>query len=330
MRKVLFIIQRGDEKLPSSRIRVLNLLPEVQKEGLYTKVAIYPKSISEKVRLFTRLRQFDIIYLQKKLPAPLESWNLTRIANKFIFDFDDAIYCKDDTHQVLEDKSRYFKFKYLVQRVDIVVAGNRILSSYAAQFNKNVITIPSSVETRNIPTKNSERTPEDRFVIGWVGGKGNLHHLELLTPVFQRLSKEYKIQVNILSAAPIEIPSVEVKFIPWNLKTQEEEIACFDVGVMPLPNNKFTEGKCGYKVLQYMAASVPPVCSDVGINRDIVEDGTEGFVVSSVDMFYGAIKTLIEDRALRENMGIKARNKVENRFSVQVIGKRLADLLKHC
>lgn len=330
MKKVLFIVQRGDsDKLPSSRIRVLNLLPELQKYGIDTDVVNYPKSIIDRIRLLKRLGEFDIVYLQKKLPTPVEVQLLSKNSNKLIYDFDDAIYYRDDTHHDLESRSRYFKFKYLVEHVDLVVAGNRILSEYAGQFNKNVVVIPSSVETRGIPLKKVE-DHQDKFVIGWVGGQGNLHHLKILSTVFQRLSKEYPIQVNILSAATIEIPLVDVKFTPWRLETQDDEIARFDIGVMPLPKNRFTEGKCGYKVLQYMAAGVPPVCSDVGINRYIVEHEKEGFVVSSIDMFYDAIKTLIEDREIRENMGNNARKKIEEHFSVEIIGKTLANLLLHC
>lgn len=329
MKKILFIIQRGDiKKLASSRIRVVNLLPELQKNGIHTEVINYPRSIFNKIGLLKQLRQFDIIFLQKKLPTPVEVQLIRWNSNKLIYDFDDAIYYKDDNHQELESKSHFLKFKYLIQHVDMVITGNRILSDYTAQFNKNVVIIPSSVETRNIPLKNFGENHE-RFIIGWVGSQGNLHHLQRLSSVLQKLSREYPIQVNIVSSLPVEIPSVEVKFIPWRLETQEDEIAHFDVGVMPLPKNRYTEGKCGYKVLQYMAACVPPVCSDVGVNRDIVEHGNEGFVVPSIEMFYDALKILIEDKDLIKKIGINARKKVENHLSIPVVGKKLAEVLNH-
>ncbi len=324
MIKVLFIIQ--DEKLPSSRIRILNLLPELGKKGIFTDVIKYPKSSIEKIRLIKRCHQFDITYLQKKLLSPIDAALLRKYAKKLIFDFDDAIYYRHNDEETLVSRSRYLKFKYLVRKVDLVVAGNRILADYASRFNRNVVVMPSSVETRNIPLKDYQNQG-DKTIIGWVGGEVNLPHVGLLSPVLPKLSLDHSIQLRILSSKAIDVPSIEVQFIPWRIETQEREIALFDIGVMPLPNNKYTEGKCGYKALQYMAASVPPVCSDVGINRDIVEDGTEGFVVSSIDMFYSAIKTLIEDRTLRQNMGTKAHQKVEDHFSVQVIGKRLADFL---
>lgn len=167
----------------------------------------------------------------------------------------------------------------------------------------------------------------DRVVIGWIGSKGNLHHLKMLSSVFQRLSMNYKIQLNIISNDTISIPGLKTKYIPWLLETQEREIASLDIGIMPLPNNKWTEGKCGYKALQYMAAAVPPVCSDVWCNSEIIEDSKEGFVVSSYEGFYDALCKLIKNKELRMRMGNNARIKAEKYFSIQVIAKRLADFL---
>jgi glycosyltransferase involved in cell wall biosynthesis len=178
-----------------------------------------------------------------------------------------------------------------------------------------------------VPVKDYSAVNEDA-IIGWVGGKGNLHHLKMLSPVFKELSACHRIQVNILCDASLDIPSVRVKHVPWSLETQEREIALFDIGVMPLPDNMWTRGKCGYKALQYMAAAVPPVVSDVGSNREMMEQDREGFLVPSIDGFYDALKLLLNDKNTREEIGLNARNKAEKSFSVHVTGKMLADILK--
>ena len=325
VRRVLFLIQ--DEKMPSSRVRVLNLLPELEKEGIHGHVMTYPRKIGGKLRLMRKCMQFDITFLQKKLPSPLDVILMRRFSRKLVFDFDDAIYYRHDAQAVLESSTRHQKFKFLVKRVDLVIAGNRVLSDYSGQLNKNIVIVPSAVETRNIPVKDYSLTSE-KVVIGWVGGGVNLHHLKELSPVFQRLSKEYPVELRVLSDRAIDIPAVDVKFIPWRLDIQEREIALFDIGVMPLPLNRHSEGKCGYKALQYMAAAVPPVVSDVGVNSDIVGHGNEGLVAKTNDEFYEALKLLIENRSLRQEMGIKARRKVESLYSVKVVGKQLADVLK--
>ena len=323
--KILFLIQ--DDNMPSSRVRVLNLLPGLEREGIQADVITYPKGVSEKIKLIIQCKDFDAVYVQKKLLSPFDTTFLRRFAKRLIFDFDDAIYYKHDAEEVRESRTRNIKFKYLVHNMDLVITGNRILSDYAKQFNSNVVIIPSSVETRNIPIKDYE-SPHDRVIIGWVGGGINLIHLKLLMPVLQRLSQEYNIELRILSSKYFDIPLVKIKFIPWRIDIQKQEIALFDIGVMPLPHNKHSEGKCGYKALQYMAAAVPPVVSDVGCNRDILEHGKEGLLVSSIDGFYYAIKALIDDKDKRKEMGLNARKKVEKCFSVHVVGKMLADVLK--
>jgi len=323
--RVLFLYQ--DENLPSSRIRISNLLPELQKEGIHSCAVRYPRKISEKIMLFTKMKHVDVVYLQKKLLSPLEAILMRWFAKILVFDFDDAIYFRDDSHASFESKARQIKFSYLVKRADLIVAGNRILSEYAARINRSVAIIPSAIKTCDIPLKN-HGGPHEKIIIGWIGGKGNLHHLKMLSPIFQKLAHDHRIQLNIVCNDTIQIPGIEIHYIPWNLESEGTEVALFDIGVMPLPHNKWTEGKCGFKALQYMAAAVPPVVSDVGINRDIVENGKEGFVVASVDGFYEAIKTLIENKDLRREMGWNARKKAANLFSVEVTGKKLADVLK--
>ncbi|MBI5847779.1 MAG: glycosyltransferase family 4 protein [Nitrospirae bacterium] len=312
--------------MPSSRIRVLNLLPEIQKAGVCVEARAYPKSISDRMRLFRKLGRFNVVFLQKKLLSPFEVKLLRSCARKLIFDFDDAIYYRDDSHASFESMARLSKFKQITGAADLVIAGNRVLADYANKFNKNVVVLPSAVETRSIPVKDHSVRNRD-MVIGWIGGKGNLRHLAMLSETFQNLARSNNIRVRVICSDTIQIPGVQVDFVPWSLTTQEREIALFDIGVMPLPSNKWSEGKCGYKALQYMAAGVPPVVSDVGINREIVEHGKEGLVISTREGFYDALRSLIQSEKQRIEFGENARKKTEAYYSVEAIGRQLADLL---
>lgn len=313
--------------MPSSRIRTIDLLPEIGKEGISAAAEAYPRKLAQKIGLFRRLRSFDIVYLQKKLLTPLEAGLLRKYAARLVFDFDDAIYYRDDSHASYESRSRKSRFANIARISDFLVAGNSILADYGRQFNRNVEIIPSAVETRRIPVKDHDLR-NGTFVIGWIGGGGNLRHLATLSEVLRKLAQTYRFQVNIVSDRGMEIEGVRTKAIPWSLEGQAAEVARFDVGIMPLPGNKWTEGKCGYKALQYMAAGVPAVVSDVGVNRDIVTDGREGFVVSGETGFYDALAALITDINLRRNLGHNARRKAEQSFSVTVVGKKLAAVLK--
>ncbi|MGB9712435.1 MAG: glycosyltransferase family 4 protein [Dissulfurimicrobium sp.] len=310
--------------MPSSRVRVLNLLPELKKHGVTGDVIRYPKGLLEKLRLFKMCKGYDTVFLQKKLPSPAESYLLKRCSRRLVFDFDDAIYLRHDKNETLDSVSRQIKFKYAVKNADIVIAGNRILADAAREFNPCVKIIPSAVETRGIPQKDYNGR-NDKVVIGWVGGEINLTHLKLLSETFQRLSREIRMEIRILCSKGLEIPGVDVRFIPWRLETQDMEISYFDIGVMPLPKTRHSEGKCGYKALQYMAASVPPVVSDVGVNGEIVENGKEGLVVSEINGFYDALKSLAMNDKLRKELGLNARKKVERYYSIPVVAKALAD-----
>jgi len=323
-KKVLFIIQ--DVHMPSSRIRVLNLLPWLDRNGVDCSVVFFPRHMRQRWFLYGKLRHFDIVYLQKRLLSPVDSFLLRRCSRTLIFDFDDAIYFRHDSHPDPISRARYVKFKFLIRRCDYVVAGNRILAAYASQFNRRVTVIPSSVKTENIPLKN--HNPRERArVIGWIGTGRNLSHLKLIESALQRLAKRHPFELKVISDRPLFMEGVKVSFVPWRLATQEEEVASLDIGLMPLPSSRYAEGKCAYKALQYMAAQVPPVCSDVGINAEVIQDGKEGFVVKSTGDFYQALEVLITDGKLRKEMGERAREKVRQSYSEEVIGAQLAEFL---
>lgn len=324
MRTVLFICQ--DKELPSSRIRVRNLITEIKSYDIVSEVVEYPKTMSGKKMLMGRLKGFDIVYLQKKLLSLYEAYLFRRNSQKLVFDFDDAIYYRDDSHNSFFSISRHMKFRRIVTMANVVIAGNTVLADFASRFNINTVILPSAVETRGIPVKDYSCLSQET-IIGWVGGKGNLHHLMMIAPVLRRLGQAYSIRLHVVSNSAVSIDGVRIKHIPWSLDSQETEIALFDIGVMPLPDNKWTEGKCGYKAIQYMAAGVTPVCSDVGGNRDIVENGKEGFVVPTMEAFYEALETLIKNSELRREMGRNARRKAEEHFSIPVVALKLASIL---
>lgn len=321
----LFIIQ--DEQMPSSRVRVLNLAPELRQAGIGVEWIKHNHSLRDKLALLKRCQAFDVVVLQKALVAPLELLFLRAVARKLIYDFDDAVYCRHDMNGTLESRARRMKFNGVVRWADLVVAGNRTLAARARGKARRVVVVPSAVETRGVLTNAHDRDSAP-VIIGWVGGQVNLHHLEGLAPVLRTLSSELPIELRVLSSETVNLPGVNVRFVPWQLKSQEQEIARFDIGVMPLPANQHSEGKCGYKALQYMAAAVPPVVSDVGVNAEIVEHGRSGLVARTEGEFYEHLRSLALDRTLRQDLGNRARKRVEEHYSVELVGRQLADILK--
>jgi len=323
-KRILFLIQ--GVHLASSRVRVLNLLPELEKQGFEPDVVSYPKKKLARVRTFIGSRHYDIVVVQKKLFSSFNLFLLKVFGKKLVFDFDDAIYCSRDEFEREHHRRRYSRFENMVKKSDLVTAGNRFLADSVRPFNSHVMVIPSAVETRGVSVALHDRDNQT-VVIGWVGGHVNLRYLELLGPVLRRLSRDYDIELRILCDRSIDIPDVKTRHVLWSLDTQEDEIAAFDIGVMPLTNDPHTSGKCGYKALQYMASGVPAVVSDVGGNREIVQNKVEGLVVDEIEGFYDALKLLIEDPGLRKKMGGRARSKVEKFYSVEVVGKMLGRAL---
>lgn len=322
--KILFIIP--EQYRPSSRIRVYNLLDGLKRYGFDSEVARFPGGLLNKIRLFRQCKDYDAVYLQKRLLKPRDVFLLRRSAAYLIFDFDDAIYCDPEAAEIDETSNLHRKFKSIVSRADLIVAGNNILKKAASEFNQHVEIVPSAVFATDVPQK-SYLSQNKKVIIGWVGSSINLQHLELLSPVLKKLSEKHAIQLRIICDKSLDMDGVDVKFVPWSIETQDKEIASFDIGIMPLDNSLFTRGKCGYKALQYMAAAVPAVVSDVGVNSDIVQHGKLGCVAKNIEDFYQALDHLIVSPEERMKKGKASRLEVEEKYSIEAIGHLLATVL---
>jgi len=322
MSRVLFLIRAHD--VASSRVRVLNLLPELHAQCLQTRVVEHPDSWRGRLGLLPECRRADVVVIQKSLMSPLFLRLLRLASRRLVYDFDDAVY---HSSKNIHSRSRTRKFAATARQVDLVIAGNDLLAAAARQYNRNVVVLPSAVETRAVPTRDDSHNGE-RTIIGWVGGKDTLPHLRQAAAVLARLAAQYPVELRILSSEGIEMPGVNTRFIPWQLATQDAEIAQFDIGIMPLPDNPHTRGKCGYKALQYMAAAVVPVVSNVGTNAQVFKNEEEGFAIDNDEEMLQTLTTLIVDPELRRTMGLRARRRVERDYTVAVIGSRLAGILQ--
>ena len=323
--KILFIIP--EQYRPSSRIRVYNLLDGLKKYGIESEVAKFPRGLLNKIRLFRQCKDFDAVYLQKRLPKPRDVFLLRRSAAYLIFDFDDAIYCDHESTELDKTSNLHRKFKSIVSRADLIICGNNILKKAASEFNDNLEIIPSAVFVKDIPQK-SYTSQNKKVIIGWVGSNFNLQYLNLLSSVLKKLSERYDIQLRIICDKGLEMDGVDVQFVPWSIDIQDREIADFDIGIMPLDNSLHTSGKCGYKALQYMAAAVPAVVSDVGINSDIVQHGKLGCVAKDIEDFYQVLEQLIVSPEDRKNKGEASRLEVVEQYSIEAVSRLLAMVLR--
>jgi glycosyltransferase involved in cell wall biosynthesis len=194
-----------------------------------------------------------------------------------------------------------------------VLAGNRHLAEHARSRNPAVTLLPTCVDPDAVPART--HGPSDRPVVGWIGTPGNLAHLAAAAPALAALAHEASFVLRIVSSEPWDHPGVPVESVPWSARSEAEEIARFDVGIMPLRPTPDAEGKCGLKLLQYAAAGVPAVATPIGVNREIVRPGETGFLAEDDAGWEGALRRLLADAGLRGRLGRNARTDARERWS---------------
>jgi glycosyltransferase involved in cell wall biosynthesis len=209
---------------------------------------------------------------------------------------------------------------------DLVIAGNSFLQREAQRYQRRVVTLPSAVPVKHVPTKDHRLNRLD-LIVGWVGSAHTLPYLEGAADVLRTITREHPFKLHIVSDEALHIDGLDIENIPWSLHNQEQEIARFDIGIMPLPDNIWTRGKCAYKLLQYMASGVPFVASAVGMNVEVAADGTTGFAVRNHSDFALKLLRLLSDTELRHRLGTAGRARVVERYSIEEVGKQLAQHL---
>jgi len=224
------------------------------------------------------------------------------------------------------------RFDAMLPYYQLVVAGNSYLADHVRLHNKSVTVIPTPVDTRRF-SQRAAAPRNDRFTIGWVGaGEQHLEHLRLLLEPLLQVSAHHPISTRIIGM--IGSGSINALFSPYDalhyrptdfLPEEEliEEIKRFDVGVMPLTDNAWTRGKCGYKTLLYMACGVPSIASPVGVNRDIIDHGVNGFLATTAGEWATAIEFLITHPAECARIGEAGRKTIEQRFSQTMCEEQL-------
>ena len=348
------------ETMPSSRLRVYQYLPYLERWGidgtvipalsepwfsrLYYSSSKWIHLVQYSIEVFQNLRRFcqgrkqDILFIQKGiLCTNLRGFDrlIGRAHRRLIFDLDDSVYGKNPIEfnspllRMLQDSEQAAKIS---SRSRAVIAGNAYLKERALQYNRNVYVIPTPVDTNRFsPRKESPRPGGDEVVIGWIGIWGTVQWVRPLEKVFQELSRRYPIRIKFITrpdGGPFDWPQTRFEVVRWSYETEVQEMGDFDIGVMPLPDTEWSKGKCSLKLLQYMAMGLPSVSSRVGMNCEVVEDGVDGFLASDADEWIQKLSRLIEDSSLRARMGERAREKAVTRYSLEHTVPLLADVLR--
>lgn len=274
----------------------------------------------------------DILWIEKEalpwLPWMIERALLQRGA-PIVADYDDALF-----HQYDQNPSVMIRH-LLGRKIDdvmaasaVVTAGNEYLAERARQAGaRRVEMLPTVIDIHRypiVPRTHQAANPK----IGWIGTPSTwVEYMLKLMPLLLTLASDYAARVVAVGAGQNLDPHPLFDSLPWSEQTEVEQIQDMDIGIMPLTDTPWARGKCGYKLIQYMACGLPVVASPVGVNTEIVEHGVNGFLASSEAEWRLALETLLSDGELRRRMGAAGRQKVEEKYSVQVHGPRVAALL---
>lgn len=268
---------------------------------------------------------YDIVFVQKfLLPIPLLRL-FDALHRPIVFDFDDAIYLLSQ-----QPFTTVAGFEYTMKVSRAVIVTTDELRKVAQQFNSNVVRIPGPIDTeRYQPQELGLRRNSEEIVIGWIGGSSTISYVEILFDVFRRLTAKYPhLVISVVGSWPFKVEGVNLRVKQWSLDSEIEDLSRFDIGIMPMPDNDWTRGKGGYKLLQYMAMRIPCVASPVGINTEIIRDGVNGFTAQSLTDWYDKLSILIEDVELRQQMGREGRSISEQDYSIRANVPKLINLFR--
>jgi glycosyltransferase involved in cell wall biosynthesis len=273
----------------------------------------------------------DLIWLEYEalpwLPDFFENF-ISDNKTPLVVDYDDAIFHRYDAHKNSIVRWTFGKkISSIMRRADLVIAGNRYIQEYALAIGSTQVELLPSV----VDTNRYQNRPSDNGVptsIGWVGSPATAPNLQFLEPVIREIAKTRNVDFIALGANPSQLEGMPIRSISWSEENEVEQISKFDIGIMPLPDELFERGKCGYKLIQCMACFKPVVASPVGVNSEIVRDGVNGFLAMTHAEWITSLTRLIDDPSLRLRMGEAARNLVESQFSLQVTAPKLEQLLR--
>lgn len=297
------------------------------------KAGIFLKSWLRRSRQVRGVRDFDLVIIQREAFMTGSTRFEKRLAASgvpVIYDFDDAIWLMDvsEANRKLSWLKAPGKTSKLIGLADLVIAGNDYLGDYARQYNEKVEVIPTVIDTDIYAPGPAQPRTDARVVIGWTGSYTSLSYLKQELPMLRELHARWgdRILFRVISDRDLEAPGLPVENIRWSSATEVQALAGIDIGIMPLPDDEWSRGKCGFKGLQYMGMGKAVVLGRVGVNRTIVQEGENGLLAGSSAEWIEALGKLITSADLRARMGAAARRTVEDRYSVKVWRDRYLEL----
>jgi len=343
---ILFIVPYPEHQAPSQRLKFEQYYRHFREAGMtvthhpfvspaFWKI-IYKKGYflekifhvlvgyMDRLRDLFRLRKYDLVYVHlwvTPIGPPLFEWLYRKRARAMVYDIDDLVFLS-------EAKSRVNRFAsllkgrkkpiFLMKKSDHVITCTPYLDEFVRQFNTNTTDISSTIDTDLYHPRTDYTLKKEELVLGWSGSHSTSRYLYLLTPVFQRLQEDkIPFRLLVMGDPDFNIPGINVEALPWKEEYEVGVISRFDIGLYPLPEERWVYGKSGLKALQYMAAGVPAIATAIGTNFRIMIDGYNGFLVHTPEEWYQRIRELYSDKELRLKIGRRAAETVGRHYSIK-------------
>ncbi len=343
MKRILFIAAHRPDRSPSQRFRFEQYIDFLEKNGYHChesciiserdekhfynpgsfpfKAYIFLRSFAKRLLEFIRFYNYDIIFVHREAfmtGTTIFEHLYKRTKAKLIFDFDDSIWIHNvsDANKKLSWLKSPEKTGKIIAIADLVFAGNQYLADYAGKFNKNVVIIPTTIDTNEY--KNLHLNSHSAVCIGWSGSMTTIKHFEYAIPFLVEIKKKYGSRVffKVIGDAGYKNEELDIIGIGWKKEDEIKELSTIDIGIMPLPHDEWAKGKCGLKGLQYMALEIPTIMSPIGVNVEIIKDGINGFLAETIEEWIAKLSSLIESAELRNQIGRSGRKTVEENYSV--------------
>lgn len=343
-KRILFLVPYPLGIAPSQRFRFEQYFDALRERGfdfevrpfldeeamrvLYTPGNILLKIWKVKLGFFKRiadlftLGRFDVVFIHREaapIGPPLFEWLIAKVfKKKVIFDFDDAIWIPNTSasNPFISFYKRYRNAENTCAWAWKVSCGNAYLRDHASKFNPAAFINPTTIDT--VGHHNLAKTfGNGPVVIGWTGTHSTVRYLDKVVPLLRPTEQEFSFEFLVIADKRPDFELKSLRFVPWDKATEIEDLLQMDVGIMPLENDQWAKGKCGFKALQYMALGIPAIVSPVGVNTEIVTHGINGWVCESDDEWMKTLRAILSDPDRLSSLSDAARSTVESRYSVK-------------
>lgn len=302
--------------------------------GYARKASLMLRAFARRLGMLQEVSRFDAVFLHREAaligPAIIERL-MARQRIPIVYDFDDAIWVPyvSPANRFLSYLKCFGKTATICRVSTRIIVGNRYLADYARHFNGQVAIVPTTIDTRAYTERPREREAAGNPVtVGWTGSYSTVQHLDTLRPCLTKLRTRVEFRLSVIGTDAYSLDGVPTVAQHWRAEGEVDDLQRFDIGIMPLPADDWSRGKCGLKLLQCMALGIPVIGSPVGVNVEIIRDGVNGFLATTETEWIERLALLIRDPDLRRRIGTAGRKTVQERYAASVWAPRVGEILE--